>query len=126
MKLKSRFALIWVLAGLLIVPVLAAAADTETGEFSMKIMDVISFGGHGIMLTGQVKSGSAVAGVTVCSPLKNGESAARVVDTIYRGTKIIDRAENGQIAGLMVSIDEKLVEKGALLHSNCELKEVPE
>ncbi len=126
LKLKSNFILTWVLVGLLIAPVLAAAADTEKGEFSMSIMDVISFTGIGKMLTGQVKSGSLVVGDTVCIPLKNGESAARVVDTIYRGTKIIDRAEKGQIAGLMVSIDEKLVEKGALLHSNCELEEVPE
>jgi len=125
-KLKSNFPLTWVLGGLLSASALPAVADTEEGEFSMSIMDVISFTSLDPLLTGQVKSGSIVVGDTVCIPLKNGETVARTVDKILKGTKPLDRADRGQIVGLMVQVDEKLVEKGAFLHSNCELEEVSE
>jgi len=125
-KLKSNFTLTWVLVGLLSAPALAVAADTKEGAFSMIIMDVISFTGPGTMLTGQVKSGSLVVGDTICIPLKNGKTAARTVDSVNRGSKLLERAEKGQIVGVNVLIDEKLVKKGALLHSNCELEDVSE
>ncbi len=139
-KLKSNFTLTWVLVGLLSVPTLAAAADTKEGEFSMSIMNVVTFTNVstfnnvstftgdelGTLLTGQVKSGSLVVGDTVCIPLKNDETAARTVDRVWKGMTPIERAEKGQIVGVMVEIDEKLVKKGALLHSNCELEEVSE
>jgi len=110
LKLKNNFTLIWVLVGLLIVPVLAAAADTEKGEFSMSIMDVFSISGQGTILTGQVVSGFLVVGDAVCIPLKNGETAARTVEGIEMFRKFLDRAEKGQVVGVLVQIDKKLVE----------------
>ena len=40
--------------------------------------------------------------------------------------KILDHAEKGQMVGLLIQLDKKLVEKGALMHGDCELEEVPE
>jgi elongation factor Tu len=107
-------------------PLLASAADMEEGEFSMSIMDVFSIRDQGTILTGQVLSGSLVIGDVVCIPLKNGETAARTVEGIEMFRKLLDRAEKGQSVGVLVEIDKKLVEKGALLHPGCELEEVTE
>lgn len=107
-------------------PVLASAADMEEGEFSMSIMDVFTIRDQGTILTGQVLSGSLVVGDVVCIPLNNGETAARTVEGIEMFRKFLDRAEKGQAVGVLVQIDKKLVEKGALLNPGCELEEVPE
>jgi len=107
-------------------PVLASAADIEESEFSMSIMDVFSIRDNGTILTGQVASGSLVVGDVVCIPLKSGETAARTVEGIEMFRKFLDLAEKGQSVGVLVEIDEKLVEKGTLLHHNYELDEVSE
>jgi len=98
--------------------------EAVEGEFSMGIMDVFSITGRGVVMTGQVASGSIVVGDQVCIPLTNGETAARTVDGIEIFRKLLDRAEKGQMVGLLVQIDKDLVEKGALLHRNCEFEEV--
>jgi len=97
----------------------SAHADTHD-EFSMKIMDAFAITGRGTVLTGQVASGSLAVGDTVCVPLQDGEIAARSVAGIEMFRKLLDRAEKGQMVGILVQVDNKLVEKGALLHSDCE------
>ena len=98
--------------------------NTEEGEFSMGIMDVFSITGRGVVMTGQVASGSIVVGNHVCIPLTNGETAPRIIEGIEMFRKLLDRAEKGQRVGLLVQIDKDLVEKGALLHRNCDFEEV--
>lgn len=125
MKLNSNLTLTWMLTGVLSLPALGLASDLEVEEFGMSIMDVFTITGRGTVLTGQVKSGTIVVGDTVCIPLSNGETAARTVDGIEMFRKILDRAEKGQMVGLLIQVDKKLVEKGALMHGDCELEEVP-
>jgi translation elongation factor EF-Tu-like GTPase len=111
---------------LLLMPLsLSANAGADDG-FSMKIMDAFSITGRGTVLTGQVASGSLAVGDTVCVPLQDDEIAARTVDGIEMFRKLLDRAEKGQIVGILVQVDNKLVTKGALLHSNCEAVDVSE
>jgi len=86
-------------------------------------MDVVTFGNSDTYVMGQVQAGSFIVGDTVCIPLTNGETAARTVAGLIRGSKIIDRAETGKIAGVLLRVDEELVEKGAFLHGDCELEE---
>jgi len=92
-------------------------------EFSMKIMDVFSITGRGTVLTGQVAAGSLAVGDTVCVPLQDGEIAARSVDGIEMFRKLLERAEKGQMVGILVQVDNKRVEKGAMLHSDCDAVE---
>lgn len=89
-------------------------------DFSMKIMDAFAITGRGTVLTGQVASGSLEVGDTVCVPMQNGETAAQTVDGIEMFRKLLERAEKGQMVGILVQVDNKLVEKGAMLHSDCE------
>lgn len=93
-----------------------AGADDD---FSMKIMDAFAITGRGTVLTGQVASGSLEVGDTVCVPMQNGETAAQTVDGIEMFRKLLERAEKGQMVGILVQVDNKLVEKGAMLHSDC-------
>jgi len=97
----------------------SAQADADD-EFSMKIMDAFAITGRGTVLTGQVASGSLEVGDTVCVPLQDGQTAAHTVDGIEMFRKLLERAEKGQMVGILVQVDNKLVEKGALLHNNCE------
>lgn len=88
--------------------------------FSMKIMDAFAITGRGTVLTGQVASGSLAVGDTVCVPLQDGGIAARTVDGIEMFRKLLERAEKGQMVGILVQVDNKQVAKGDLLHSDCE------
>lgn len=126
MKLNCNLILTWMLTCVLSLPALGAASDLEVEEFSMSIMDVFTITGRGTVLTGQVKSGTIVVGDTVCIPLSNGETAARTVDGIEMFRKLLDRAEKGQMVGVLIQVDKKLVEKGALMHGDCELEKIPE
>lgn len=100
---------------------LSASAGASADEtFSMQIMDAFSITGRGTVLTGQVASGAVVVGDPVCVPLQNGETAARKVDGIEMFRKVLDRAEKGQMVGILVQVDKKQVEKGAMLHGDCE------
>ena len=58
--------------------------------------------------------------VPVCVPLHNGDTAARTVDGIEMFRKVLERAEKGQMVGILVAVDKKLVEKGAMLEGGCE------
>ena len=98
----------------------AAAQDTGDDSFSMRIMEVFTITGRGTVLTGQVLSGSVTVGENVCIPLLDGETAPRIVEGIELMRKQLDRAEKGQIVGVLLQVDKKKVEKGGLLHSNCE------
>jgi elongation factor Tu len=104
---------------------ISANAVADDG-FSMKIMDVFTITGRGTVLTGQVASGSLTVGDTVCVPLQGDEIAARTVEGIEMFRKLLDRAEKGQMVGILIDIDKKLVEKGALLHGDCEPATVAE
>jgi elongation factor Tu len=111
---------------LLLIPLSISANAGADDGFSMKIMDAFAITGRGTVLTGQVASGSLAVGDTVCVPLQDDEIAARTVDGIEMFRKLLDRAEKGQIVGILVQVDNKLVTKGALLHSNCEAVDVSE
>jgi len=115
---KSSFRFAASFASLLVCLSTGAKASTDDG-FSMKIMDAFSITGRGTVLTGQVASGSLAVGDPICVPLQNGETAARYVDGIEMFRRVFERAEKGQMVGILVQVDNKLVEIGALLHSNC-------
>jgi len=116
---KYRVRIAGILAFILFNLPFSAQAGAEDG-FSMKIMDAFAITGRGTVLTGQVASGSLAVGDTVCVPLQDGAVAARSVDGIEMFRKLLDRAEKGQMVGILVQVDNKLVEKGATLHSDCE------
>jgi len=118
-NLGTRYRTAGLLALLLFSPPFSAQAGAGD-EFSMKIMDAFAVTGRGTVLTGQVASGSLAVGDTVCVPLQDGEFAARSVDGIEMFRKLLERAEKGQMVGILVQVDNKLVEKGAMLHSDCE------
>lgn len=116
---KSGIRFATAFASLLICLPTGARASAEEG-FSMQIMDAFSITGRGTVLTGQVASGAVVVGDPVCVPLQNGGTAALNVDGIEMFRKVLERAEKGQMVGILVQVDKTLVEKGALLHSDCE------
>ena len=118
-NLKPGSRIAGMLALLLIPLSISANAGADDG-FSMKITDVFTITGRGTVLTGQVASGSLAVGDTVCVPLQGDEIAARTVDGIEMFRKLFDRAEKGQMVGILVDVDKKQVEKGALLHGDCE------
>ena len=120
--LRPRFRTAGMLALLLFNLSFSAQAGADDG-FSMKIMDAFAITGRGTVLTGQVATGSLEVGDTVCVPLQDGETAAQTVDGIEMFRKLLERAEKGQMVGILVQVDNKLVEKGALLHSDCEAAE---
>jgi elongation factor Tu len=116
--LKSRARTAALFTSLVIGLSFGPQAVAEDG-FSMKIMDVFTITGRGTVLTGQVASGSLTVGEQVCVPLQDGETAARNVDGIEMFRKMLERAEKGQMVGILVQVDKKQVEKGALLHTDC-------
>jgi translation elongation factor EF-Tu-like GTPase len=124
-NLKSGSRVAGMLALLLFSLSFSANAVADNG-FSMKIMDVFAIAGRGTVLTGQVATGSVTVGDTVCVPLQNGETAALGVDGIEMFRKVLERAEQGQMVGILVHVDKKQVEKGALLHGDCEAGDVAE
>jgi len=117
-KLKSRACTAGLFASLVLGLSFGTPAVADD-EFSMKIMDVFTITDRGTVLTGQVASGSLAVGDQVCIPLADGETAARSVDGIEMFRKLLDRAEKGQMVGILVQVDKKQVAKGALLHSDC-------
>lgn len=108
-----------VLASLVFTMSVSTLASPDDG-FTMQVMDAFTIAGRGTVLTGKVKSGSIVVGDPVCIPLNNGETAARVVNGIEMFRKILERAEEGQMVGLLLQVEKDQVDKGAMLHSNCE------
>jgi len=108
-----------VLASLVFGLSIGTQAMADDG-FSMTVMDVFAVTGRGTIMTGQVASGSVAVGGTVCVPLENGETAALSVDGIEMFRKVLERAESGQMVGLLVKVDKKLVKRGTVLHDNCE------
>jgi len=119
-KFKSIFQFAGAFASLTFILLSSGHARADS-DFSMKIMDAFAITGRGTVLTGQVATGSLEVGDPVCIPLNNGEIAARGVEGIEKFGKVLDRAEKGQIVGLLVEVDKKLVEKGSFMHSDCEL-----
>jgi translation elongation factor EF-Tu-like GTPase len=125
LNLRSSYAIAGILALLFFsLPIGASAGDND--GFSMKIMDVFAITGRGTVLTGQVATGSVAVGDLVCVPLQNGETAALGVDGIEMFRKVLDRAEQGQMVGILVDVDKKQVQKGALLHGDCKAGGVAE
>ena len=120
-NIKSFYQIAGTLATLVCSLSISAQVSADEG-FSMKIMDVFAITGRGTVLTGQIATGSIVVGDPVCIPLTSGETAARKVDGIEMFRKILESAEKGQMVGLLVEVDKKLVVKGAVMHSDCELE----
>ena len=118
---KRRYGVTWALAMAMAANLLFPRPVGAAEDFSMLIMDAFTITDRGTVLTGQIKSGSVSVGDTVCVPLTNGETAARKVGSLEMRREILERAEKGQIVGVLVQlIDRKLVGKAALLHSDCE------
>ena len=101
----------------------AGVRAAESAEFTMRVMDVFTITGRGTVLTGKVLSGSLVAGDVVCVPLRDGEFAARRVDSIQMTRKVIERAEEGQLIAVLLQVDKDQVEKNAVMHGDCKLDE---
>lgn len=118
-NLKFCFRITSVFASLVFTVSVGSLASADDG-FTMQVMDAFAITGRGTVLTGKVKSGSIVVGDPVCIPLNNGETVARFVDGIEMFRKVLERAEEGQMVGLLLQVDKDMVEKGEVLHSNCE------
>ena len=104
-----------------VVASIAAPAHADSDAFTMPIMDAFAISGRGTVMTGRVESGSIESGDTVCVPTTSGETLSRRVEGIEQFRKIMDRAEAGQIVGILVTaVNSKEVEKGAELNSDCE------
>ncbi len=102
-----------------------SAQEGQAEAFSMKIMDAFTVTERGTVLTGQVATGSLVAGDTVCVPLNSGETVGRKVDAIELFRKVLERAEAGKMVGILVqNIDSKAVKLQDDLHTDCELEAV--
>ncbi|MGA9573721.1 MAG: EF-Tu/IF-2/RF-3 family GTPase [Lysobacterales bacterium] len=103
-----------------------ANADNEKSDntsFSMKVMDVFSITGRGVVMTGRVATGILSVGDTICVPLVSGETSARPVEGIELFRKMLERAEAGQNVGILINgIDKESILKGGQLHGNCELE----
>jgi elongation factor Tu len=112
--MTAALSLTAIVAGLLISGKVSASDD-----FAMQIMDVFTISGRGAVMTGQVSSGSISVGDTVCVPLKNGETVARPVTGIEMFRKLLERAEKGQLVGLLVDYDSKQIREDGQLHSDC-------
>jgi elongation factor Tu len=101
----------------------ASSQETYSGSFSMKIMDAFSITGRGTVVTGRVSTGSLVSGDTVCVPLISGETVARKVDGIELFQKVLERAEAGKMAGILVQdVDSKAVKRQGDLTTKCKLE----
>ena len=99
----------------------ATPAHADSDAFTMPIMDAFAISGRGTVMTGRVETGAIESGDTVCVPTTSGETLSRKVEGIEQFRKIMDRAEAGQMVGVLVtSVNPKEVEKGAELHSDCE------
>ena len=101
---------------------LAAVANAEIREddFSMTIMDVFTITGKGVVLTGQVETGTVEVGDWVCVPMLNGGSAGRQVTGLEMFRKVLARAEAGDNVGVLVDgVERKQVAKKAELTAGC-------
>ncbi len=96
------------------------AQDSDGADFTMVIQDAFTISGRGVVLTGQVRSGSLVVGDVVCVPLTNGERSPLPVTGIELFRQVLDRAETGDNVGVLVELDNaRMVETGAVLHTDC-------
>lgn len=86
----------------------------------MRIMDAFSITGRGVVLTGQIESGTVVVGGAACVPLNSGETAALRVEGIEQFRKVLDSATAGDnVAILVTGVDEDDVAKGKNLNGDC-------
>lgn len=97
------------------------AADS-TEPFRMKIMDVFSITGKGVVLTGNVSSGTIHVNDMVCVPLTDGTTLAREAVGIEAFRKMLDSATQGDNVGVLIDdIDKGLINKeSGVLHSDCD------
>ncbi len=99
----------------------SSSAHADADAFTMQIMDAFAISGRGTVMTGRVETGAIESGDTVCVPTTSGETLSRKVEGIEQFRKIMDRAEAGQMVGILVTaVNSKEVEKGAELNSDCE------
>ena len=99
----------------------SSSAHADADAFTMQIMDAFAISGRGTVMTGRVESGAIESGDTVCVPMASGETLSRKVEGIEQFRKIMDRAEAGQMVGILVTaVNAKDVEKGAELNADCE------
>lgn len=105
----------------LIASSLVSEKASATDDFTMLVMDAFAITGQGTVMTGQIKSGSIYVGDTVCIPLTNGETVGRPVTGIEMFRKQVESAEAGQLVGVLVEVDRKLVSRETVLHSDCTL-----
>ena len=86
----------------------------STGSFEMLIMDVFTISGKGVVVTGQVKSGAASVGDTVC--VSGG--APMAVDGIELRRETPDTLKEGDLGGLLFAdLLKGDVEKGSFVKS---------
>jgi len=98
---------------------LAAGPAGADDDFSMLIMDVFTITGSGTVLTGPIRTGAIEVGDAVCVPLKDGSTASVTVDGIEVYRKLLDRAEAGQMVGLLLQVEKDLVARGEALQGGC-------
>jgi translation elongation factor EF-Tu-like GTPase len=95
--------------------------DTRDGEtaissasFDMLIVDVFTISGKGVVVTGQVESGAASVGDTVC--VSGG--APMTVDGIEMRRETPDTLQEGDLGGLLFAdLLKDDVEKGSFVKS---------
>ena len=78
----------------------APATVESDADFAMPIADVFSISGKGVVITGQVRSGSVSVGDAVC--LSSGIGPL-TVDGIEVFRKVVDSATAGMNVGLLLS-----------------------
>ena len=107
-----------VLLSLAIQPAFA----NEDDDFTMQIGDAFAITGKGTVLTGQIATGVVSVGNTICIPMTSGDTLPRELKGIERFRDLLEKAEAGQIVGLLVEdVDRKLVAKGEFVDADCEL-----
>lgn len=97
-----------------------APGASEAGDFRMRVMDVFSITGQGVVLTGRVTAGSASVGDIVCLSRAEGEDRELELKGVEQFRKLLDTAEAGQSVGLLFDgLEKSEVNRGDEVRGRC-------
>ncbi|GMO53175.1 MAG: hypothetical protein Pg6C_19380 [Treponemataceae bacterium] len=92
-----------------------AVGNSETTPFSMKIEDVFTIKGRGVVATGTIQSGSIKSNSEVVVAGGNEIRGAKVIG-IEKSNKFVNEAKTGDMVGLLLDgISENSVKKGYIV-----------
>ncbi len=100
---------------------LLAATASAGDDFRMVIMDTMVITGRGVVITGQIGSGTVSKGDTVCLVSASSDSAREfTVGGIEQFRKLLDSASAGQFVGLLLDgLAKGEAAKGDVLEEEC-------